>query len=145
MLTPPVCPPRPSTEISRAFVEGLCGPDLNRGISMDFNECWWNMQWGTSAYLDRICMRIPRWEGKLPRGVQEFAVLCSCRLCHHRSVSRKQAVRWASSPIYLPWPGTSHDLGCSLRKVVQRFWNLVQSSKGITYVLNLRLNLKIFV
>ena len=38
MLTPSVFPPRPSTECSRAVVEGLCGPDLNRGISMDFND-----------------------------------------------------------------------------------------------------------
>ena len=38
MLTPSVCPPRPSTEFSTAVVKGLCGPDLNRGISMDFND-----------------------------------------------------------------------------------------------------------
>ena len=38
MLTPSVCPPRPSTDCSGAVVEGLCGPDLNRGISMGFND-----------------------------------------------------------------------------------------------------------
>ena len=38
MLTPSVFPPRPSTECSTAVVEGLCGPDLNRGISMGFND-----------------------------------------------------------------------------------------------------------
>ena len=38
MLTPSVCPPRPSMEYSRPVVEGLCGPDLNRGIGMDFNH-----------------------------------------------------------------------------------------------------------
>ena len=38
MLTPSVFPPRPSTECSTAVVEGLWGPDLNRGISMGFND-----------------------------------------------------------------------------------------------------------
>ena len=37
MLTS-VCPPRPSMECPTAVVEGLCGPDLNKGISMDFND-----------------------------------------------------------------------------------------------------------
>ena len=51
MLTPSVCPPRPSTECSRAVMEGLCGLDLNGGISMDFNNVWWNIQWGEGANL----------------------------------------------------------------------------------------------
>ena len=38
MLTPSVSPPRPSTESSKPVVEGLCGPDLNKGISTDFND-----------------------------------------------------------------------------------------------------------
>ena len=38
MLTPSVCPPRPSMESSRRVVEGLCGPDLNRGVSTVFND-----------------------------------------------------------------------------------------------------------
>jgi len=38
MLTPSLCPPRPSTECSTPVVERLCGPDPNRGISMVFND-----------------------------------------------------------------------------------------------------------
>ena len=38
MLTPSVSPPRPSTESSKPVVEGLCGPDLKKGISTDFND-----------------------------------------------------------------------------------------------------------
>ena len=38
MLTPSVSPPRPSTESSIPVVEDPCGPDLNRGISTDFND-----------------------------------------------------------------------------------------------------------
>ena len=38
MLTPSVSPPRPSTESSIPDVEDPCGPDLNRGISTDFND-----------------------------------------------------------------------------------------------------------
>ena len=38
MLTPLVCPPRPSTECSRAVMEGLCQPDLNRGIGTVVND-----------------------------------------------------------------------------------------------------------
>ena len=38
MLTPSVSPPRPSTESSKPVEEGLCGPDLKKGISTDFNN-----------------------------------------------------------------------------------------------------------
>ena len=38
MLTPSVCPPRPSMECSRAVVEGVCGLDQDRGIRTVFND-----------------------------------------------------------------------------------------------------------
>ena len=38
-------------ESSRRVVEGLCGPDLNRGVSTVFNDAWWNIQGGAGAYL----------------------------------------------------------------------------------------------
>ena len=59
MLTPSVCPPWPSTECSRAVMEGLCRLDLNEGISMDFNDVWWNIQWGEGANLSAYLPRPP--------------------------------------------------------------------------------------